>query len=237
MNEASGQKVMKKPEGIRSWYQRTTAKARKTLVWLTLIGISGATVMFFFAPQQFSERLQRFNGAMTIPIFGLIWIVGFIYLFLIPQREAGFRGQEWIEAGVSTMKASMDQKIVPAVGTWQKIGEQIEKEFPSMLGNVKDLLKKASETMDELKAAAKKLNDAVDRNEKIVEEVRPVIASLRRIETRIETEIAGGLFESVNIALETVRGMAGLPKSEEVLPDINFVMESMRRNKLKAGTR
>lgn len=224
-----------KPEGIRSWYARTTSKARKVLVWTSAVGIMAAGFFFVFAPQDLIEKIQQFNGAMTIPIFGLIWILGFIYMFLIPQREAGFRGQEWIENIAVTFQDSVDQKMAPAVKTWQNIGLEVEKELPGVLAGIKDGLKKASDTMDELRAAAKKIQEAVVKNEKVVENAIPAIEALKRIEAKIEAEIKAGLFENVQATLESVRGISGVPKQEEESPNLNWALESIRKNKAKAA--
>jgi hypothetical protein len=221
---------VKKPEGIRAWYGRTTAKARKFLVWATVVGLMGGLAVFAFAPEGFTARVQQFNGAMTIPIFGFIWILGFIYLFLIPQREASFRGQEWIELMVSTFHKLSEEKIAPAVEVWMKIGKQVEAEFPAVLAQTKA-------TMEDLRAAAKKLNEAVDHNGKTIEDIKPAIESLKRIEAKFEAEIKGGLFEKVDTALDSVCSLGGMPGKTEPdeTPDLQWAIESIRKNKAKIG--
>lgn len=215
----------KRPEGIRAWYDRTTSKARTFLLWLSVVGTTTAIVVFFFVPEAITTRIQQFNGALTIPLFGLIWILGFIYLFLNPQREAAFRGQEWIEEMVTLLHKSMDEKIAPTVKLWGEIGEQIKKEIPGLISGAK-------ETMNELRAAAKDLTDAVKRNEKVVEDLKPAIDALKRIETKIEVEIKRGMFEKLDSALESV---GGLPKTDVEEPNSNWALESIRRNKAKAA--
>jgi hypothetical protein len=224
-----------RPEGIRAWYDRTTSKARKVLVLSTILAITGGIFAFFSLSSAMSSRLQTFNGALVIPIFGLIWIVGFIYIFLIPQREAGFRSQEWIELMVSTMQDSIDNKIAPAVKTWKTVGDQVEKEFPSTLQEIKECISKASVTMDELRAAAKNLTEAVKKNEKVVSDAAPAIESLKRIETRLEQEFKGGLFENIQSAIEGIRGISGVPKVEDDKPDLDWALQSIRASKKKVG--
>lgn len=233
--------VTGRPEGIRAWYSRTTSKARKALLWFTVIGVIGAIGVFWVAPVSVMERIQQFNGAMTIPLFGLIWIVGFIYMFLIPQREAGFRSQEWVETMVTTFQDSMVRQISPAVKIWTEIGTDVKAEIPVVLGDVRAVMKKVSETMDDLRMAAKRLTEAVEKNEKILQDAKPAIEALRRIETKVELEIKAGLFENLQTALEAVRELGGMPPSKTVVQveedapiNLQWAIESIRKNAEKA---
>lgn len=226
MNEQKG-----RPEGIRQWYQRTTSLARKVLFWLAVLAIAGAVIAFFFMPETMTGKLQAFNSAVTTPTAIFLWTFGLLFMFLIPQRESGFRSQEWVELLVT--------KVVPVVKTWDEIGEKVKAELPAVLDDMKATVKKASETMDELRVAAKRLMDAVGKNEKTLEDAKPVVEALKRIESRIEIEIHGGLFENVKAALASVRSLGGLPPSEaeEDLPNMAWALNSIRTNKAKAGVK
>ena len=96
MSEQQKQKA-EKPESIRQWYQRTTSKARMSLVWVSAISIVFGVLFFLYAPLKLAQFMQTANGAVTIPIAGGIWIAAFVYIFLVPSREVGFRSQESIE--------------------------------------------------------------------------------------------------------------------------------------------
>lgn len=218
-----------KPEGIRAWYFRTTSKSRKFLLWATVVGLAIGGCVFGLSPDGFVAKIQQFNGAITIPVAGFIWIVGFILLFLVPQREASFRGQEWIEQMVSGM--------LPVVEIWKNIGNKVEAELPGMLAQVKDSIQKANTTLDDLRVSAKKIDEAVLSGNQIAEDARPAIEALKRIEASLEAELKKGFFIKVDSALESIQTLGGLPKTEQQLPDMGWALESIRRNKEKTGAK
>jgi len=232
------QPPVQKKESVRQWYHRTTSGARKFLLMFSAVAVAAAVVLFICAPQSLHQSLQQFNGAYVIPVAGGIWILGFLYIFLIPQREVGFRSQEFIESMSNSVKDTIEREIVPAVTLWKRVGEKIEAELPGMITQVKDGMKQATATMEDLRAAAKRLNDAVDMNGKIVEDTKPAIEALKRIEAKVEVAIRGGLFEKVDTALDSVRSLGGLPpKEEEEQPNMDWALESIRRNKAKTGAK
>lgn len=198
-------------ESIRMWYERTTKKWRMGLVWCTLFALVGAAVVYFIASFSFLARLQTFNGAMTIPIAGLIWLLAFVYIFLVPSREASFRSQEWIEAMVTIVERTVSEQVAPAAVVWGRVGAKIEKELPVLLEDIRG-------GFDTVKAAAVNLEKAVEKNEKLADEVRPVVESLKRIQSRVETEIQSGLFEEVRAAAVAVKSFGGGPIDKADLP-------------------
>jgi hypothetical protein len=209
-------------ETIRQWYERTTKKWRMGLVWCTLIALVGAGVVYFIASFSFLARLQTFNGAMTIPIAGLIWLLAFVYIFLVPSREASFRSQEWIEAMVTIVERTVTEQVAPAALVWGRIGMRVEAELPGFLAECKT-------GMDSVNTAAVKLQSAVDKNEQISNDVGPVIESLKRIEARVEGEINTGLLDEVRAAARAVKALGGPVKADPV--DYSAALGMMAKKK------
>jgi len=228
-------------ESIRQWYHRTTSGARKFLLIFSLIAIAAAIMLFVYAPQSLHASIQQFNGAYVIPVAGGIWILGFLYIFLIPQREVGFRSQEFIESMATTVKETIEREIVPAVVVWKRVGEKIEAELPAFM-------KKVDQGMAEIESASKKLVEAIDKNQdvgaemkQLASEIKPAVDALKRIEGAVEAEIKNGLFENTRAALESVRSLGGLPvsKGEPAAPDedLSYALRSLRVNKDKVTRR
>lgn len=218
-------KAVRKPESIRGWYNRTTSGARKFLLIFSLVAIVAAIVMFLYTPASLHVSLQQFNGAYVIPIAGLIWILGFLYIFLIPQREVGFRTQEFIESMSNSVRETIEKEIVPAAQVWKRVGEKIEQEMPAFL-------KKVDEGIVEIREASKKLSLAIEKNEALAVEAKPAIEALRRIEANIEKEIQNGFFENAKAALDSVRSLGGLPSKESAEEDLSYALKSIRKNKV-----
>lgn len=226
-----------KMESIRQWYHRTTSGARKFLLIFSLIAIVAAIVMFVCAPQSLHASIQQFNGAYVIPVAGGIWILGFLYIFLIPQREVGFRSQEFIESMSNSVRETIEKEIVPAVKVWMRVGEKVEAELPGFLKTVND-------GINEIREASKKLSAAIEKNDQIgtdvkqlAAEIRPAVEALRRIEASVETEIKNGLFENAKAAMESVRSLGGIPNKEDAEEDLSYVLKSIKTNKDKAAAR
>lgn len=221
-----------KSESIRQWYGRTTSGARKALLIFSAVAIGMAIILFIYAPQSMHQSLQQFNGAYVIPVAGGIWIAGFLYIFLIPQREVGFRSQEFIEQMSNTVKETIENEIVPAAIVWKRLGEKIEAELPIFM-------KKLDEGVLEIREASKKLSVAIEKNEGLAAEAKPAIEALRRIEAKVEEEIKGGFFENVKATMESVRGFAGVPRQDkaDAEEDLSYALQSIRKNKEKAAGR
>lgn len=217
-------KSNKMNESIRQWYGRTTSGARKFLLIFSLFAIAAAIVLFIYAPQSMHASLQQFNGAYVIPVAGGIWILGFLYIFLIPQREVGFRTQEFIESMSNSVKDTIEREIVPAVLVWKRVGEKVESELPGFL-------KRIDEGIGEIREVSKKLSTAIEKNEGLAADIKPAVEALRRIEASVETEIKNGLFENAKAAMESVRSLGGLPNKEAAQEDLSYALSSIRKNK------
>ena len=214
-------------ESIREWYSRKTGWAFRAICFMTTCSVATMTVMWISASLPTLQRLQTFNGALTIPLIGGIWIFGFIYMFLTPSREASFRGQESLEEAVEIVRASMIENIAPAATVWKRLGEQFQQELPQMM-------KKVNETLDELRNAAKNLDEASKKNEQFIGQAEPAIQALKRIEHRIEVEIQSGLFENMKAAADSVKTLSGIPKDASE-PDYNWALQSLRKAKATDG--
>ncbi len=245
MSEQVNVKVVAKakPESIREWYQRTTKKARYALFWATVVTVPLIVCLSTLAPLGFLTRAQTANGALTIPLVGAIWIFAFIFMFLVPSREASFRGQETLENGVDVVKKAIEEKLSPAAEVWMRVGKRVELEFSSVLETAKASFAKANETMDALQSAAKKIEVAVEKNEKVVEDIKPAIEALKRIEGKLEFELKAGLLEDLRTAAHSVQSLGGLPpmggkaqanaKEEEDPVKLDWALQSIRKNKEK----
>lgn len=217
-------KSSKTGESIRQWYHRTTSGARKFLLIFSGIAICAAIALFIFAPQSLHVSIQQFNGAYVIPVAGGIWILGFLYIFLIPQREVGFRSQEFIESMSNSVRDTLEREIVPAVAVWKRLGEKIEAELPNFM-------KKVDEGILEIQSSSKKLAVAIEKNEGLAADVKPAVEALRRIEAKFEEEIRGGFFEKANAALDSVRSLGGIPGKEDSEENLSYALESIKKNK------
>lgn len=191
---------MEKLEPIRAWYQRTTKRSRTGFVVMTVVAVSIMAAMWIFAGLPTLSKLQTFNGALTVPLIGGLWIFAFIFMFLIPSREASFRAQEALEDGIGTMKKMIEENVVPAAKAFERVLLQIEKEYPEMR-------KRVEESLVELKETSKKVEKALENNAAFVEETRPVLQALKRLEERIEED----LLDDLKLAAEAVRRMGGMP--------------------------
>lgn len=219
---------MEQREGIRQWYERTTRNWRKALIGSTFIAVIGAIVFWCLGSLNLFSRIQTFNGATVIPIGAGLWMAAFVFIFLIPSREAGFRSQEWIELAVATLQKTIREEIAPGARVWTRIGEKIEKELPEMI-------KEAREGIELVRASARKIEEAVQKNEGMAIEVKPVVDAIKRIEERIEKEIKTGLLDELRQAAQAVKTFAGpetartTPKADQ--PDMSRILPALSRRK------
>lgn len=204
-----------KKETIREWYARSTGWAGKVIVFVTLCSFVTMGIMWAMASLPALQRIQTFNGALTIPLIGGVWIFGFIFMFLVPSREASFRGQESLEEMGEIVKTMVNEKMAPVIEIWSRIGSRIESEFPAML-------QKANATLDEVAAAAKRIDKAGED----MGDMKSAIEAFRRLEDRLEAEIKTGLIEDIRTAAKGVKSFTMGDGSE---PDFQFAIESARQ--------
>ena len=120
---------------IREWYRATTRVSRKCVAVSALVVGPAGILLYAGLPQTVHAALQVINGAYTIPAAAAIWIYAFVYLFLVPSRESGFRSVESIERSESLIEKLIDEKlpaywgkdVKPVLDIWAKLGERLEK--------------------------------------------------------------------------------------------------------------
>lgn len=198
-----------RPETIRQWYKRTTDRWRRALFFATLAAIAAGAVVYMLASFHLLARLQTFNGALTIPISALIWILSFVYVFLVPSREVGFRSQESLEKSVELLEDAVEKKIAPAVEIWRKLGERVEKEFDAgFMDDFKSAVRELREAAAKIQASAENSNGELKR---FTEDAKPALDALKRIQGRIENEFGTGFIEDLRVAVSGMKNMAAPP--------------------------
>lgn len=170
----------KKKERIRDWYRRTTGRSIRILFWITGVALIGMVAAHFLMPYEMLHKTQIFNGALTLPILGGIWIFFFIYGFLMPSREASFRAQETLEDGVTIIDRLIKERLEPAAQVWQRIGEKLEKAMNE------GLLTEVKSVIEELKQAAKKVEEGNGEIKALSADVKPMVQKLREVQERLE---------------------------------------------------
>jgi hypothetical protein len=169
-----------KKESIREWYRRTTSRARGAILWATVISVALMGVMWALASLHVLQRIQTFNGALTVPLLGGVWILSFIFMFLIPSREASFRGQESLEQMVELIRETVSKKVDPAVLIWKSIGERVQSELD------KGLLDDLKGAVKDLREAAAKIHEGNGEVKKFAADVKPVVKALQELHGKIE---------------------------------------------------
>lgn len=206
-----------KPEGVRAWYDRTTRRSRKVFMIASMVSGVVMLCMWLFAPMPTLMRIQSFNGALTIPLVGGLWIFMFIFMFLVPSREASFRAQESID--------KLHGEVAGAVEVWKAIGLEVQKELPKVLSEFRA-------TIAEVRGAVATIREMAVKNEKFIEESKPAVEALKRIEERIEQEMKSGIVDDLRDMTKAVKNMAGVPvngkKSE---PDLGIALRSIGKKK------
>lgn len=129
-------------EPIRKWYRRTTRAALIALCWTAVISIVFSVVAFLFIPQDVTAKLQVFNGAFTIPVFGGLWIASFIFLWLNPSREVMFRSQESMER----MGSDIESRLARVDRVIAYLEESVDKD---VLGKVEGHMAAIREAIEE----------------------------------------------------------------------------------------
>jgi hypothetical protein len=210
------QKPAEKPETIRQWYDRTTSKARMSLFWVSGVSIIFGVLFFMFAPLKLAQFMQTANGAVTIPIAGGIWIAAFVYIFLVPSREVGFRSQESIEQTVEILNNAVENKIRPALEIWQRVGEKLEGELDGgLLAQIQDVIKTIKETSAKITVSVEMSNGEIKQ---FTSDAKPAIEALKRIQDKLEGGVLGDAFlDDFRAAVASVKHMS-LPPPEANAP-------------------
>jgi hypothetical protein len=204
-------KTLEEPENLRSWYNRKTKSARRALFGATVITATVSILLWVMAELPFLARMQTFNGAIIIPAAGGIWIAAFMYIWLIPMRELSFRGQESFDRTEARLKTAIDDRLMPAVEIWTRIGARVE---TVLLPKIEKLVEDAQKT-----------------SSMVQERVGPAYESVRRAENTVHGQIRL-LASDVGEAAESVKkffGPQGAP------PDLDGAVGFMTAPKPRNG--
>lgn len=228
-------------------YVKNVYRQSKIFTFVALIFCTG--VYFFISYLYRGDAVQtqsRFNsvfqslliGAWTWFMFPYIRVTlqMMMYGMTLNERTADFFSKptespliQYVEKKLSEQGAAQkelfEREILPVIQTWQRIGKQVEEQVPNLI-----------QGLTEMRNAARKLDQAIEKNEHLAAEARPAIEALKRIEAKVEDEINAGLFENMKSAVEAIRGMSGIPKTEESKPDLSLALTSIRKNKLAGKT-
>lgn len=220
-----------KNETIRQWYQRTTRRARKAIFYASI----ASSVVMAFSWSNMSiltmGKIQTFNGALTVPFLAVIWTSALVFMFLRPTREAAFRSQESMDAGIKSLEGRLDagikdfdkrvdtltkmfsdalnNKIIPAMDCWNRVGQRIEKVVvDGLFDEMKAAMKEVKETTGRLELKAAEGNGEI---RKFVADTKPAIEALKRIHTRLDKELGDGFVDDLRSAMQSVRELGGMP--------------------------
>jgi len=187
-----------RPDGVRSWYDRTTKRARRALAFSSVVTLVGAILLYLLAPHSLHLNLQVFNGAYVIPVAGGIWIAAFMFIWLIPMRELSFRSQESLERTEARVEDAIENRIIPAVETWKRVGDPAESEIEA------GLVEEMRAAVKEFRALAK---SADDRLRVLERDVRPAIREFRDalVEVRAYMVPQRPSEENFQAALQTIK--------------------------------
>jgi hypothetical protein len=213
----------RRKESIRAWYERTTRRARKAIVLATFASLGIMGVMWLTASLPLLQRVQTWNGALTVPLLGGVWIMSFIYMFLVPSREASFRGQESIERTVEILDNAIERKISPAMEIWRRLGERIENEIKS------GLLEEVKQAIKEMKDVAEKVQNGNVELRKLAADAKPVVEKLRSLQERIEKQIAAGLLDDIQDGAKAMKSLGVPPVDAEY--DISKTLSLIQKKK------
>lgn len=219
-------------QGIRAWYERSTKRARRALLWATVIMAAGMFVFYFCVPPHWAARLQTANGAYTIPAFGGLWIAAFMFIWLIPMRELSFRGQESFERTENRLKDSLakwdqivEEKVLPALATWQRIGTQVESQ----------ILPEAKRVLLEIETAAHVVSQKAGLIEKRAHDIQskaaPGIESVKRIAGQVESHVVNGILDKMQIVLESLATLNGFTFGKSSKPDLSRALAVVQKKK------
>lgn len=214
--------AVKKPEGIRDWYRRSTKKALRSIYVATAVLLLVAVAFWLLAPLSTLMRLQTFNGALTIPLAGGLWIAAFMLVWLIPMREISFRGQESLDRTEERIVRALEDRFNPALDTWKRIGERVEnKLLDEVEGAVADMRRIA----DRLDHA---MNGAESRAQQIEDKYGPTAERLKVIASHVEEAFQGGVLKEMRETAQAIRRLNGL---EAPRPDAGEALDIIRKRR------
>lgn len=201
-------------EPIRAWFERKTKKIRKAIIWSSGLAVIGSVVSFLFMPDKVIATLQVFNGAMTIPVFGGIWMVSFIFMFLLPSREAGFRSQEGIDEAKQVLAKAIDEKVGPAMDRISLVASRINAYMDG--GIVEDIQS----------AVRERIVPAADCLNRVCQRVEASIVNAKILEAVQEAALAVG-------ALCRKYEKAGVPDASQFMAEAKPVLEMLKNVQAK----
>lgn len=206
----------KKEEPIREWYRRTTRRSRKAILYATILSIGVMAYSWMTMKLPTLQILQTFNGALSVPLLGGIWIMAFIVMFLAPSREVGFRSQETLEKTAKMLSDAMNDKVIPAMECWNRVGQSIEKIVAGgLFEDVKATIRQIQETALRLERQATEGNGEI---KKFVSDTRPAIEALKQLQARINTEFGSEFAGDLKSAIQSVRELGGMPRRPSAPP-------------------
>lgn len=218
---------------IREWWTRKTKKVSRYILVSSIVSMIASILFFEFASPALIARIQIFNGAMTLPVGGAIWIAAFIFQFLIPSREVAFRSQETLERTELRVKQSLDmfekfmqEEAVPSIQLLRKTVEAFETKYA----------KNIESTIYVCQNAAKNAVETAQRTEVMAQdihrEVLPVLASAARVIEKIDGGLNGGLLGSLSLLVNgTAPGAPGaIPgNGASSVPDLNRALTTLSK--------
>lgn len=185
-------------EPIRAWFERKTKRIRKAILWFSVVSVIGAIVAFFFMPPRAIETLQVFNGAFVIPVGCAIWMLSFIFLFLLPSREAGFRSQEGIDEAREILSRAVDEKVGPAMDAIHQVAGKVDNYIKA--GLVEDFQKSVHQRIVPAADCVNRVFQRVEAsivNSKILDEIRDAASAMAALCRKYEK---GGLPDAAELS-------------------------------------
>ena len=156
---------MKKPEKIRDWYSKKTHWAIWSLLWSFIVVTVFSVVFFVLAPEWLILKLQLFNGAVSIPLYGALYMAAFILIWMVPIREVSFRS---CEAG-ERMEERIDGGLEKMEAAAEKIDRMAKKFEEHSFDKTEKAIDKISEALesgllDKLENHIKIIRDRIEKN-------------------------------------------------------------------------
>jgi hypothetical protein len=213
-------------ETIRQWYYRTTRRPRKAILYASILAFVGMWLAWKFMPVETQIRIQSFNSALTIPTLAILWTSALVFMFLKPTREAAFRSQETLDAGIGALEGrldvgikalekrldtvttilskALDSKIIPAMDCWNRVGQRIE-----------DVIVNQG-LLEEVKRVMGELSEGVKRMEAHATDVKPTILALKGIQEKLDHCFDENFVDDLKLAVEGLREFNRPPTQKAV---------------------